>query len=702
LSYAGLPALARLYGVQTAYHDVFGKRHQASPDVLLKVLRALGAPVSGPADIATASRARRVSEWQQPLAPVTAAWSGADSTVELRLPANIADGSGTVSLYLEDSQTATRQWRLAALKATGGVNFDGNRYVKKSLTLPREMVNGYHRLVLETSTLVAETLVIAAPRLAHQPPQERHWGVFLPLYALRRRSSWGAGNYTDLTALAAWTATRGGDTLATLPLLPTFLDGPLEVSPYSPVSRLMWHEFYLDLPAVPEFTACPEAPELFNSTAFQNELSDLRAAPMVDYARQNRLQQQILELMCRHFFNHDSPRRREFEDFCRDHPRVADYALFRAEIMRRGTSWQHWPQRQRLGQLTANDADAGTIRRHTYAQWLAHVQVGELSRQMKTQGICFSHDLPLGVHPDGYDAWREQAVFAANVSVGTPPDAAFTGGQDWGSPPLNPEALRRHEYGYFIECLRHHMQYAGTLRLDHMMGLHRQFWIPHGLKATDGVYVRYPAEEMYAILCLESARHRVTVVGEDLGTVPRQVRPAMRRHGLRRTYVLQYGLLEKNATASGPGIPSISIASLNTHDMPTFAGFWRGRDIDARLKLGLLNPSAAPGERERLVILRKYLLELIRRYTGATPTEEEIQAIIRANLNLLAASPAETVLVNMEDLWGETHFQNIPGTASSSRPNWRPRAKFSLEEFDGLRSVTETLDELNTIRKRRG
>jgi len=205
---------------------------------------------------------------------------------------------------------------------------------------------------------------------------------------------------------------------------------------------------------------------------------------------------------------------------------------------------------------------------------------------------------------------------------------------------------------------------------------------------------------MYAILCLESARHQVTVVGEDLGTVPRQVRPMMRRHGLRRTYVLQYKLLENNTSASGLGIPAAGIASLNTHDMPTFAGFWQGRDIETRLELGLLDPVVAPVERKRLIGIRKYLLDLIRGSQGPGPTVDDIPGIVRASLERLAASPTETVLINIEDLWGETHFQNVPGTPSTSRPNWRPRARFGLDEFSGLDSVKAVIGAVNTIRKR--
>jgi 4-alpha-glucanotransferase len=253
--------------------------------------------------------------------------------------------------------------------------------------------------------------------------------------------------------------------------------------------------------------------------------------------------------------------------------------------------------------------------------------------------------------------------------VGAPPDGFFAGGQDWGFRPLLPEALRRARYAPLIESLRHHMAVAGVLRIDHIMGLHRLYWAPHGLGAREGVYVRYPAHELYAVLCLESARHGVPIVGEDLGTVPAAVRREMARHGLSGMYVVQTELRDSGPALRDP--PARSVASLNTHDMPTLATFWDGATKRAHERL-----AAVAGCR-----------------AGTGP------AAMGAALNRwLASKRAAAVLVNPDDLWGELEPQNVPGT-SVERQNWRRRLRYPVEDLESL-PAAQSLGELTTLRKR--
>ena len=197
-------------------------------------------------------------------------------------------------------------------------------------------------------------------------------------------------------------------------------------------------------------------------------------------------------------------------------------------------------------------------------------------------------DLPLGVHRFGYDVWHERGIFATDVSCGAPPDSFFPGGQDWGFPPLQPEKSRAQGYRYVRAYLRQHLQQAGVLRIDHVMGLHRLFWIPKGRDTSQGVYVRYPAEELYAILSIESQRNKVCIIGEDLGIVPSYVRPAMVRHGIQRMHVLQYAL-PTQPDRQLQRVPAHSVASVNTHDMAPFAAFWQGLEQQERIELGLLD-----------------------------------------------------------------------------------------------------------------
>ncbi len=268
---------------------------------------------------------------------------------------------------------------------------------------------------------------------------------------------------------------------------------------------------------------------------------------------------------------------------------MEDYAAFRAAWDARKAPWPTWPAPARDGLLREGDFGGQAKRYHLFVQWALHLQLRELSSGPRK---LLYLDLPLGASYDGYDVWRRRDLFALEASAGAPPDDFFTKGQDWGFPPLHPERSREEGHAYFRECLANQLRYAGTLRIDHVMGLHRFFWIPKGAGPAEGTYVRYPAEELYAVACLESVRHRARIVGEDLGTVPRYVRPAMARHGILRMFVAQFGLSPDPRRALG-GIPRACVASVNTHDMPTFASFWK--------RIGHRRPGVAgtPGPRVR-------------------------------------------------------------------------------------------------------
>ncbi|MFH1087252.1 MAG: 4-alpha-glucanotransferase, partial [Chloroflexota bacterium] len=436
-----------------------------------------------------------------------------------------------------------------------------------------------------------------------------------------------------------------------------------------------------------------------SSPRFQQELAGWRNSPAVDYHGQAAARRRILEELSRCCFAGSSARIRELQEFARANPAVEDYARFRAAGEKQRACWQDWPEPARTGKLGQEDYDEGARRYHLYVQWLAHEQMEALSTRLRDRGLRMYLDFPLGVHPGGYDVWRNQDVFVPGASVGAPPDTVFTAGQDWSLPPLHPEKLRQQGYAHYIACLRHHLQHAGILRIDHVMGLHRLFWIPKGLDCRDGVYVRYPADEFYAILSLESWRNRAWIVGENLGTVPSHINPTLARHGIHGMYVLQYQFAA-DARRPIPTIPERSVASLNTHDTPTFAGFWEGLDIKDRLQLGLLENVAAGAERLTRRAMRKALVAYLKHYGWLDSDPADAGQLARACLSVLSASAARLVLVNLEDLWQEEQPQNVPGT-DKERPNWQRKARFGLETFCQMPSVRDTLHEMDFLRRQR-
>jgi 4-alpha-glucanotransferase len=646
-----LHEVARRCGIQTSYRDQEGHRRRARPEAVLGAIRAFGHPIER-LEEAPAVLRRLEREPPRPVEPVTVAWGGRMPLVEVRAPAARAGSRLTLRVELESGEDVDPAARLPF---------------------------GYHRLHVEGRGFTASSLVVSAPpALPNGGP--RSWGVFLPLYALRSARSWGVGDLTDLGDLLEWASGLGGRMVATLPMLASFLDEPFEPSPYSPASRLFWNELFLDVTGIPELERSPEARRALASAHLRKEIENLQTAELVDYRAAMAAKRQVLEPLARSFFEDDrTSRRGEFESFLQANPASLDYARFRAACDRHRSPWQRWPGSERSGILPPAGGNEPAYRYHAYVQWLASQQMLSLQQRSRASGAALYFDLPLGVHPAGYDVWREREIFATGATAGAPPDPFFTSGQDWGFFPLHPERVRDSGYGYPIACLRHQLRVAGVLRIDHAMGLHRLFWIPSGLSSTDGVYVRYPADEMYAIVVLEAARAGAMVVGEDLGIVPGYIRPAMARRGIHRTYVVPWELTGDPAMAMRPP-PERSFASLNTHDMPPFAAYW---------------PAEDPRKRDALIRFLRRRGWLAGGKDRAAPEDREVMV---ACLGELAASDAREVIVNLEDLWLETRPQNVPGTGHE-QPNWRRPARYRFERFRRLPQVTGTLRRIEAIRK---
>jgi 4-alpha-glucanotransferase len=462
----------------------------------------------------------------------------------------------------------------------------------------------------------------------------------------------------------------------------------------------MWNEFYLDVSRVAELPKCPPAQATVQSKAFRREIETLRKLPLVDYGRGMSLKRRVLEQLAQCCFAEASDRLKALRRFAKAHPVVEDYASFRAACEKHGVPWHSWPELLRDGVLKEGDYDEEAKRYHLYVQWLAQEQVGAVCQEAQEKGVSLYLDLPLGVHPDGYDVWRYRKVFAQDASGGAPPDNFFSKGQDWGFPPLHPEGLRQQGYCYYIDSLRHQLRHAGILRIDHAMSFHRLFWVPRGFGASEGVYVSYPAHEFYAILCLESHRHKCCIVGENLGTVPSYVNRALRQHDIHGMHVMQFALNPE--ARCGPGtVPTDYVASLNTHDTPTFAGFWTGLDIEDRVRLGLLDNASALREMGCRCATRGAVTAFLRDAGFLTCLPADPKAVLRGLLAFLSSNPAKLVLINLEDLWLESAPQNVPGT-TTERPNWRRKCDYAFETFSQLPEVTEVLREVDWIRKEKG
>lgn len=674
-----LNELAGSYGIETMFRKAPGQQKQVSVDSLMAVLKILGAQLESMQDLRSAIRQRKLELLQRYLEPVVVCRKTNPAGLTLRLPEAKSRLKAEARLETEDGELQNWTLDLSVLPVLKTETVEGTVYTFKKYTLPENLPWGYHSFNLNLQGQSYTTLIICAPHQAFSLDSKKHerlWGVFIPLYALNSGRSWGAGDLTDLELLIKWVHELGGHLTGTLPLLTAFLDQPFSPSPYAPVSRLFWSEFYLDITRLEELKTNTQARELLESPIFKEVIDNLRSRPLVDYLQVMAAKRKVLEHLAEGFFQKNDRRGKEFQDWVQKRQTARDYASFRACTEKQGCGWPSWPLHLREGAIREEDYETRAEQYHLYVQWAIDRQFKELSNQARGLGQKLYLDFPLGVHYAGYDVWRERAVFALDAGSGAPPDMFYSQGQNWGFPPLHPEKIRQQGYKYYLSCLRHHLKYADILRLDHVAGLQRLFWIPQGMTAADGVYVKYNADEFYAVLTLESQRHRSVIIGEDLGNVPANIRKQMSQHKIYKMYVASLEYRPDPHQALGL-IPEKSLASLNTHDLPPFAAFWR--------------------EKEKSVADRISLpLFLYQQGWLPSPTLDSYE-VLKGCLKHLAASKAELFLINLEDLWLEINSQNKPGDVNN--PNWSRKARFIIEEFTKNTDLISLLNEIKQLRE---
>lgn len=490
------------------------------------------------------------------------------------------------------------------------------------LAFPTDLAVGCHQLTVDTDRGAATTVVVVAPHtMPRSDAYERSAGLFVPTYAL-----WEADlplpSFRHLHDIARRMKSIGIDVVSTLPLYATFLDDPFDPSPYSPVSRMYWSEVYLDdedLPAAP-------VPPLTDHVDWR-ALADRRRGQLMDAAR-----------------HLDADRRERLTRFVAEHPDVADYARFLAE--RHGTI-----------------ADADEVTSHVLAQFLADRQLRAIADDPDAAALAL--DLPIGSHPAGYEVWADPDMFAGGMSVGAPPDAFFEDGQSWGFPPPLPAAMRASGQRLWRELIAKAGRYADILRIDHAMAVERLWWVPEGLPPHQGAYVSYPREEILAVIAAAATTAGVTIVGEDLGTVPLEVAEAFERWDMLGMYEEQFHLDDDPL----PDIPGRSVAGIRTHDMAPLAVAVEELDTD--------------GYRERVG-------EAHDRVVDATWEDIVEQMLIR-----LSYSDAYLVIADLDDLIGETRPHNLPGRVVPEI--WCRRLDVPTSE---LLSDPEVLRRLDLLRRR--
>ena len=691
-----LERLRVLRGIGREFTDYRGRPCVLSTGSLRGLLAALGHAVDDPVQLQQEADTLEERDWTRVLGPVTVVQD--DDRVPFTVLApllpvirwRIATEEGDI---LRGEVTPTE---LPVLAERG---IRALWYVRLALKLP-DLPTGYHDLWLEKDdgSMLGHTRLVVAPQRCYEPPVVsaggRVWGPAVQLYALRSRRNWGCGDFTDLAGLAVAAAELGADVIGLNPLHALFPADPEAFSPYSPSSRYWRNVIYIDPEAIPEYAAGTEARRLVGTPAFQARLAALRAKRLVDYRGVTNCKLEVLRKVYAEFTELAAPERRtEFAQFIKKHGDVLDkYALFCAiqeHFTALGTvgGWPAWPVAYHDPAGPAahafRAAQPATVEFHCWLQWVAATQLEAAGQQARAAGLRlgFYHDLAVGPDAGGAETWTAQGLYATGATIGAPPDSLALQGQDWGIPPFDPEALRERAYEPFVKLLRANMGWHGALRIDHVMILLRLWWVPRGSVSAAGGYVHYRLDELMAIVALESQRRCCLVIGEDLGTVPEEVRAAMRRHGLYSYRVLLFERAADGRFLRPAEYPREALVTVSTHDLPPLASYWSGSDITLRERLEFY-PEAdqADAARAHRREARHRLLEALAE-AGLAPAEHPTAtAPAEAIQRYLALTPAAVLMLQPEDWLGMTTPINVPGT-HKQYPNWRRKLSADWPEL---------------------
>jgi (1->4)-alpha-D-glucan 1-alpha-D-glucosylmutase len=723
-----LRQLAASCGIEPDYYDIWGNAHKVSDDTRKALLSAMRGSVEDEGSLERTLIERELRPWRRGLDPVLVVRETV-SSIGIPLRVSEVDVGRPFEWTLREENGAVHSGRIvpAELERTERRDVDGRAFVQCLLVLPVRPPLGYHlvdvRQVEGASAFSAALRLIVTPEVCYTPVglsgEGRVWGPAVQLYALRSRRNWGIGDFTDLETLVDWCADAGAGIVGVNPLHCLFPENPSHASPYSPSSRRFPNYLYLDVEAIGDFGECEEALDAVRSPSFQAKLVVLRDEEFVDYEGVAAAKRSILEMLWRNFQDHHlsvgSDRAAAFRRFqAEGEEDFARYGVFEAlqeHFCRHEKSlwgWPVWPEEYQDPRSEAVAAFAVAHRDRVeffqYVQWQAYLQLTRVGRRSMDAGLRVGlyQDLPVSVDSAGVSTWELQELYALGARVGAPPDDFNLRGQDWGLPPFIPERLFEGAYAPYIALLRWNMRDGGALRIDHVMGLMRLFWVPPGKTPVEGAYVHYPFEDLLGILALESQRNRCLVIGEDLGTVPDAVREALALLGV-FSYKVSYFEKDSQGNFKAPGdYPEQALVAVSTHDLPTLSGYWKARDIAIRTELGLFPTEAL---RESQIIARaedraRLLLALDR--DGLLPggvdadsaSVPEITAEIAAAVHFYyARTPSKIFMIQFEDILGQIDQVNLPGT-TDEYPNWRRKLPLDLESFredPRIEAVTEGL-----------
>lgn len=667
-----LGELARRYGVATEYVDWTGRHVDVPETTLVAVLAALGVPATTEDERVAALANHDRDYWSRSLPPTIVARTDTDSSFWV----HVTHGD-PVGLWIRLEDGGVRAGLRQLENHTPPYDLGDRLVGEATFELPGDLPLGYHRLYIQAGSTESSTPLIVVPAKLELPPRlggKRTWGLATQLYSVQSERSWGIGDLTDLTDLAVWSgAVHGAGYILVNPLHAGAPVAPMEPSPYLPTSRRYVNPLYLRPEAIPEFAEVRRRGRIRRTRLAVQE--DARRSELIDRDAAWKAKRDVLESV--HRVKRSAGRQLAYEAYReREGRSLDDFAIWCALAERHGSDWHHWPKkfagpaRPAVAEFAAKHAE--TVDFHRWLQWQLDDQLATAQSTAVRAGmeLGIMHDLAVGVDPNGADAWAMQDVLALGVTAGAPPDEFNQLGQDWSQPPWRPDQLVDKGYAPFRAMVSAILRHASGIRVDHIIGLFRLWWIPKGAPPTDGTYVRYDHEAMIGILALEAHRAEAVVVGEDLGTVEPWVRDYLARRGLLGTSILWFEL-----DRDGDGGPiqaqrwrEYCLSSVTTHDLPPTAGYLAGEHVRLRDELGLLTRPIEDELADDRAEQAAWVDEL--RRVGLLGEKPGVDETMLALYRYLGRTPSRLLGLSLADAVGEMRTQNQPGT-TDEYPNWR-------------------------------
>ena len=683
LSDPALGELADRFGISTQFYDWKGRHTQVGEQTVIAILAEFGVDASTPERARAAAQRVRDDHWRRIVQPCVVLRAGQEGRVDVHVPAG-----APVSLRIvgEDGNDHL-PWQVDNWNPDRPI--DGQMIGEATFGIPGNLPLGYHELIVTIGTHDAEgsaadggihttatSTIIVTPNRVGLPRRmgaSRVWGYAAQLYSVRSHHSWGLGDLTDLADLCTWSASQGAGYLLTNPLHAAEVAGRMEPSPYLPSSRLFVNPIYIRPELIAEYHDLDQYDASLIESLRTTTLDDDPQA-LLDRDRTWQAKSQALELI--HRVDMSASRRMAFTAFrVARGRRLEDFATWCLLSELHGSDWHDWPAELHdphgaaVARVRREHADR--IDFHMWLQWIADQQLSTAQSSGTDAGmpvglIC---DLAVGVNGSGADAWMLNGLFAREMNVGAPPDPFNQAGQDWGQPPMRPDVLEQMAYAPLREMVSSALRHAGGVRIDHIMGLFRLWWVPKGLDPRHGAYVRYNHEAMVGVVALEAYRAGALVIGEDLGTVEPWVRDHLASRGILGTSIMWFETGPDGRPKQPQQWREHAMSSVTSHDLPPTSSYLRGDHVELRDRLGLLTESVDE-ERENARRERETWLASLRQQGVLEADEDDPEQVTLAMHTLLTRTPSKVINATLTDAVGDPRTQNLPGT-EDEYPNWR-------------------------------